>query len=177
VNVIRDQQKRLALKWEGIKPFVSKLYPDEQSRTRDITMVDGRLADLKSGTGEATWRSLRQVFTANGIAIEPFRNAGEFSARVLAYVDEQMKNPSREKYQAFRNKVWDSPIKDQWLPVIPPDELTAKQRADIEERIALWDKQISAALWRWVLIGVFAAALLVLVAVMIRKKKKPALPL
>ena len=76
----------------------------------------------------------------------------------------------------FRQKVWDSPIKDQWLPVIPLDELTAKQRADIDDRIALWDKKISAALWRWVAIGVFAAALLALVAVMIRKKKKPELP-
>jgi len=176
VNVIRDQQKRLALKWDGIKPFVSKLYPDDQSRTRDITMVDGRLADLKSGTGEATWRSIQQVFTANGVAIEPFRNAAEFSARVLAYVDAQLKDPSREKYQAFRQKIWDSPIKDQWFPVIPLDELTAKQRADIEDRIALWDKKISAALWRWVLIGVVAAGLLALVAVVIRKKNKPTLP-
>ena len=146
VNVIRDQQKRLALKWDGIKPFVSKLYPDEQSRTRDITMVDGRLADLKSGTGEATWRSIQQVFTANGITLAPFRNAGEFSTLVLAYIDEQLKNPSREKYRVFRNKVWDSPIKDQWLPVIPMDELTQKQRSDIEERIALWGKKISADL-------------------------------
>ena len=37
VNVIRDQQKRLAVKWDGIKPFVSKLYPDDQTRARDIT--------------------------------------------------------------------------------------------------------------------------------------------
>ncbi|MHB8895044.1 MAG: hypothetical protein ACYC99_07705 [Candidatus Geothermincolia bacterium] len=176
VNVIRDQQQRLAVKWDGIKPFVSKLYPDEQSRTRDITLVDGRLSDLKNGTGEATWRSIRQVFTANGVAIEPFRNAGEFSARVLAYIDEQLKNPSRDKYQVFRHKVWDSPIKDQWLPVIPLEELTEKQRADIEERIALWDKKISAALWRWVIIGVFAAALLALIVVISRKKKKPELP-
>jgi len=176
VNVIRDQQKRLAIKWEGIKPFVSKLYPDEQSRSRDITMVDGRLSDLKSGTGEATWRSIQQVFTANGVAIEPFRNAGEFSARVLAYIDEQLKNPSREKYQVFRQKIWNSPIKDQWFPVIPLDELTEKQRADIEDQIALWDKKISAALWRWVLIGVFAAALLALVVVMVGRKKKPTLP-
>ena len=176
VNVIRDQQKRLAVKWDGIKPFVSKLYPDDQSRTRDITMVDGRLADLKNGTGEATWRSIRQVFTANGIAIEPFFNAGEFSSRVLAYVDGQLKNPSREQYQAFRHKVWDSPIKDQWFPVIPLEELTEKQRADIEDRIALWDKKISAVYWRWALIGVFAAAMIVLVAVLVRRKKKPALP-
>jgi len=176
VNVIRDQQKRLALKWDGIKPFVSKLYPDDQSRTRDITMVDGRLADLKSGTGEATWRSIQQVFTTNGIALAPFRNAGEFSTLVLAYVDAQLKEPSREKYQVFKHKVWDSPIKDQWLPVIPLEELTVKQRADLEDRIALWDKKISAALWRWVLIGGFAAAMLALVVVMVGRKKKPTLP-
>jgi hypothetical protein len=93
-----------------------------------------------------------------------------------ANIDEQLKNPSREKYQAFRHKVWDSPIKDQWFPVIPLDELTAKQRADIEDRIALWDKKISAASLRWVVIGVFAAALLALVAVLIRRKNKPAPP-
>lgn len=175
VNVIRDQQKRLAVKWEGIKPFVSKLYPDEQSRSRDISMVDGRLSDLKSGTGEATWRSIQQVFTSNGVTIAPFRNAGEFSSRVLAYVDEQLQEPSREKYRVFK-KIWDSPIKDQWFPVIPLDDLTAKQRADIEDRVTLWDKKISAILWRWVLIGIFAAAILALVAVLIRKKNKPSPP-
>ena len=61
VTVIRDQQKRLAVKWDGIKPFVSKLYPDEQSRSRDISLVDGRLSELKNGTakrpGEASGRS------------------------------------------------------------------------------------------------------------------------
>jgi hypothetical protein len=171
VKVIRDQQKRLALKWEGIKPFVSKLYPDETSRARDISMVDGRLSDLRRGTGEAVWRSIQQAFTANGIALAPFHNAGEFETLVLAYIDEQMKNPAREKYQVFRNKVWDSPIKDQWLPVIPVDELTAKQRSDIDARVALWDKQISAIYWRWALIGVFATALLALVVVLVRRKK------
>jgi myosin heavy subunit len=176
VNVIRDQQKRLALKWEGIKPFVSKLYPDETSRSRDISMVDGRLSDLKRGTGEATWRSIQQVFSANGIALAPFRNAGEFSTLVLAYIDEQLKNTSREKYQLFKNKVWDSPIKDQWLPVIPLDELTAQQRSDIDARIALWDKKISAQLWRWVLIGIFGAALVAVIAFLVRRKKNPALP-
>jgi hypothetical protein len=175
VKVIRDQQQRLALKWEGIKPFVSKLYPDETSRVRDITLVDGRLADLRKNTGEAIWKSIHRVFTANGIVVDPFRNAGEFSARVQAYVDEQQNNPTREKYRAFR-RVWDSPIKDQWLPVIPIEELTEKQRSDIEERIALWDKKISALYWRWVLGGGFGAALVAVVAVLIRKKKKPALP-
>jgi len=176
VNLIRDQQQRLASKWDGIKPFVSKLYPDEQSRTRDLSLVDGRLADLKSGTGEATWRSIQQIFTANGVEIEPFRNADEFSSRVLAYIDEQLKSPSREKYQAFRRKVWDSPIKDQWLPIVPLEELTEKQRAEIEERIALWDKKNSAIVWRWVAIGAFAAALVALVAVVVRRKKAPTPP-
>jgi hypothetical protein len=176
VNVIRDQQKRLALKWDGIKPFVSKLYPDDQSRTRDISMVDGRLADLKSGTSEAIWRSIQQVFTSNSIAIAPFRNSSEFHTLVLAYIDGQTNSPSRETYQVFRHKVWDSPIKDQWLPIIPIDELTEKQRGDIEERIALWAKKISAIYWRWALIGVFAAAMIAGIAVMIRRKNKPALP-
>ena len=176
VKVIRDQQKRLALKWEGIKPFVSKLYPDEPSRTRDITLVDGRLADLRKDTGAATWRSIQQVFSASGVAVEPFRTAGEFSARVLAYIDEQLKHPSRDKYRAFRHTVWDSPIKDQWLPVIPIEELTEQQRADIEARLALWDRSISAMYWRWALIGGFGAVLIAVVAVLIRRKKKPALP-
>ena len=95
---------------------------------------------------------------------------------MLAYVDEQLKSPSRGQYQTFRHKVWDSPIKDQWFPVIPLEELTEKQRADIEDRISLWDKKISAVYWRWALIGVFAAAMIGLVAVLILRKKKPAPP-
>jgi len=177
VRVLRDQQKRLAVKWEGIKPFVSKLYPDEPTRSRDITTVDGRLTDLKKGTDAAIWRSLQQVFSANGIAIFPFSSGGEFHGSVLVYLDEQLKDPSRARYQLFRNKVWDSPIKDQWLPVIPTDELSERQRLEIEERIALWGKKVSALLWRWVLIGGFivvAAGVGVGVAVaMSRKKKTP----
>ena len=174
VRLLTTQQRNLSAKWEELKPSISKLYPDEPTRVRDITTVDGRLSDLKKSIAAATWRSVHQVFTGQNIAIDPFRNAGEFHARLLAYLDEQVKNPSREKYQLFRHKVWDSPVKDQWLPVIPTDELTEKQRADIEERIALWDKNVTALLWRWVLIGVAAAAVIAIAAAMLLRKKKPA---
>ncbi len=176
VKSIKDRQMKLSGKWDAIKPYVGKLYPDEQIKIRDITAVDDRLSDLKRSVDEATWKSVHQVFTGNNVGIEPFHNAGEFYALVLAYIDEQIKKPSREKYDLFRHKVWDSPIKDQWLPVIPTDELTERQRIDIEERIALWEKKISAILWRWVLIGAFGASLIVVIAVMIRRKKKPMPP-
>lgn len=171
-QAIRDQQRRLAAKWDGIKPFVSKLYPDEQTRARDISMVDGRLSDLKKRTDEATWRSIHQVFAGNRLAVDPFRNAGEFHANLLAYIDGQLRNPSRGTYRVFRQKVWDSPVKDQWYPVIPTDDLTETQRSDIEARIALWDKKAAALLWRWVLIGIFGAAVLATVAVLVLRKKK-----
>jgi len=174
VKLIRDQQKKLSVKWEELKPYVGKLYPDEQTKARDITMVDGRLSDLKKSIDETTWKSIHQVFTAQNIAIGPFHNAGEFYSHLLAYIDEQLKTPSRATYQVFKHKIWDSPIKDQWLPVIPADELTERQRLDIEERIALWDKKISAIYWQGALIGVFGAAMIALVAVMIRRKKKQA---
>lgn len=172
VKVIRDQQRKLAGKWEEIKPFVSKLYPSEQTRTRDISMVDGRLSDLKKRTDEATWRSIHQVFVGNGVAVDPFRNAGEFHANLLGYIDGQLRNPSRETYRVFKQKIWDSPIKDQWLPVIPTDDLTEKQRSDIEERIAMWDKKAAALLWRWVLVGVFGVVVLATIVVLVRRKKK-----
>jgi hypothetical protein len=172
VKVLREQQKRLGDKWEGIKPFVGKLYPDEQSRARDITTVDGRLTDLRKGTSEAIWRSLQQVFSANGVVVSPFRNGSEFHASLIAYLDGQLKDPSRAQHRLFRSKVWDTPIKDQWLPVIPTDQLSEKQVADIEERIALWDKKIAALLWRWVLIGVCGLVVVVAAVVVIRKRSK-----
>ncbi len=174
VKTIRDQQRRLTGKWEEIKPFVGKLYPNEQTRTRDISMVDGRLADLKRRTDEATWRSIHQVFAGNGIAVDPFRTAAEFTTNLMGYIDGQLKNPSRETFQVFKRKVWDSPVKDQWLPVIPTDELTEKQRSDIEARIALWEKKAAALLWRWVLIGLFGVVVLATAAVLILRKKKTA---
>ena len=169
---IRDQQRRLSATWDGIRPYLGKLYPDESTKARDITAVDGRLSDLKKSIEEATWKSINGVFTANNIAIEPFHNAGEMYTHLLAYLDGQLNDLSSERHRVFRRKVWDSPLKDQWLPVIPTDELSEKQRADIDERIALWDKKISALIWRWVLIGVIAAAILAMVVVLIRRKKK-----
>jgi len=174
VKLIRDQQNRLSTKWDGIKPYVGKLYPDEQTKARDITTVDGRLADFKRSIDETTWKSIHRVFTGQGVGIEPFSNAGEFHRQVLAYIDGQLQDPSRERYQVFMRKVWDSPIKDQWLPVIPTDELTVQQRSEIEDRIAQWGKKISAQLWRWVLIGAFGLAVVAAVVVVIRREKKTA---
>ena len=74
----------------------------------------------------------------------------------------------------FKHQIWDSPIKDQWLPVVPADELTAQQRGDIEARIALWGKKVAALLWRWVLIGGFAAVVAAAALVLLLRRKKAA---
>jgi len=174
VKVIRDQQGKISVTWDGIKPFLGKLYPDEQTRARDITTVDGRLLELKRGTDEAAWRGMHQVFTENNVAVAAFHSGAEFSANLLAYIDEQLKNPSRQQHQAFRRKVWDSPIKDQWLPLVSTSELTDQQRGDIEARIALWDKKIASLFWRWVIAGIVGAALVAVIVVLARRKKQPA---
>jgi len=99
--LIRGEERKLASKWNEIKPFVGKLYPDEQARVRDLATVDGRLADWKQRIGEATWKSIHQVFVGQNVDIGSFRSADEFQARLLAYVDEQTKNPSRGSTAPF----------------------------------------------------------------------------
>jgi uncharacterized coiled-coil protein SlyX len=174
VKFVREEQKRLAAKWNEIKPFVAKLYPDEQTRVRDIATVDSRVSEWKSSIDDTTWKSIRQVFVGQNVDIGPFADAGEFHARLLAYIDAQQGKPSRDAYQTFKTKIWDSPIKDQWLAVIPLEELTEKQRAEIEERIALWDKNSAPLVPRWVLIGVLGAVLLGVLVVALRSRKRPA---
>lgn len=172
----RDEHQKLAAKWETIKPQVAKLYPDTQIRTRDITTVDSRITDWKRSIDAAAWKSIQQVFAGQNINVGPFQNGAEFHTRVLAYLDAQLKQPTRDAYNTFKRKAWDSPIKDQWLPLIPADDLTAQQRADIEERITRWDKEIAAIALRRTLIGVGVAALvalIVVVAMISLKKKKP----
>ena len=170
---MREEQRRLSAKWEELKPYLGKLYTDEQARVRDFATVDGRLADWKKNVDEALWRSIQQVFAGQNIDIGPFHSAGEFSTRLLAYIDQQLQNPSRDTYNAFR-RVWDSPIKDTWLPIIPMEELSQQQRGEIEARITLWEKKISALLWRWVLIGAFGVAVVAVILVVSLRKKKPA---
>jgi len=177
VEIIRAEQRRLTTKWNEIRPYVGKLYPDEQNKIQDLASVDSRLSEWEKGIDEATWKGVHQVFVKQNVEIGSFHTAEEFQARLLVYLDDQIQNPSRGKYQAFKNSVWDSPIKDQWLPVIPTAELTAKHRADIEERMILWEKKISALVWRWVLIGVFGIAVIAVVVVLVlRNKKKPGTP-
>lgn len=176
IGLIKDEERKVSSKWNAIKPYVGKLYPDEQSAIRDLGRVDSRLADWKRRIDETTWKSIRQVFAAQNIDIGAFGNADEFEARLLAYVDAQIAAPARGTFRTFKSKVWDSPIKDQWLPVIPTDELTAKQRGDIEARIALWEKKISGLFWRGVLIGLFGAAVVAGVLVWSLRRKKPRPP-
>jgi regulator of replication initiation timing len=176
VQLVREQQRKLAVKWNEIKPLVAKLYQDEQARVRDIATVDTRVADWKKSLDQATWKSIHQVFAGKNMDIGPFSNAGEFHTRLVTYLDEQARSPSRDRYRAFRENVWDSPMKDQWLPVIPTEELTAAQRSDIDQRIAVWSENVSAIVRRWVLIALAGAALLVTAGVLLRRKKQPALP-
>jgi len=175
VGLIKGEERKVTAKWNAIKPYVGKIYPDQQTAERELARVDGRLSDWKRRIGDTTWKSIQQVFVDQKVDIGMFYTAEEFHAHLLAYLDEQLKKPSRAEYQTFKKKVWDSPIKDQWLPVIPTDELTAKQRSDIEERIALWEKKISALFWRWMLIWVFCAAVTggILVVGLRRKKSSP----
>ncbi|HWR98010.1 MAG TPA: hypothetical protein VN317_06265 [Candidatus Methanoperedens sp.] len=173
LKLIREEQLKLSTKWDSIKPFVAKLYPDEQSRVRDIATVDGRVADWKRSINETTWKSIHQAFAGAKVDVGPFQTAAEFHTRLLAYLDEQVRTPSREKHRAFR-QVWDSPIKDQWLPLIPTDELTSQQRGEIDERITRWDEAISAMLRRWVMLGALGVVLLAAILVLLRRKKKPA---
>ena len=175
LKTIREEQSKLSAKWEEIKPYVAKIYPDEQSRTRDLATVDGRVADWKKSIDATTWKSIHQAFVGQNVDIGPFESGAEFHTRLLAYLDEQLRDPSREKYLTFKNKVWDSPMKDQWLPLVPADELTDRQRSEIDERVARWDNAIASQLRRWILLGVLGAALLVALAVLLRKKKKPAI--
>ncbi len=176
VGLIKYEEEKVSAKWQAIRPFIGKLYPDEQLAIRDLSRVDGRLSDWRKRIDETTWKSLRQVFAEQHVEIGSFTNADEFHARLLAYIDEQTASPSRARFRAFKTKVWDSPIKDQWLPVIPTDELTVEQRGDIERRIALWEKKISMLFWRGVLIGVFAAIVAAVVLVLILKRKRPRPP-
>ena len=171
MKAIRDEQKKLSDKWNEIKPYVAKLYPDEQARVRDVASVDSRVSDWKMRIDETTWKSIYHVFSEQNVDIGAFSNAGEFHTRVLAYIDQQMRNPSRDAYQAFRQKIWDTPIKDQWLPVISIEELSQQQRSEIEARISLWEKKVSAIFLRWVLIGVAVVAVLAVLLVMVRRKK------
>lgn len=176
VQLVREEQKKVAVKWDEIKPFVSKLYQDDAAKVRDIATVDTRVADWKKSLGQATWKSVHQVFVGQNVDIGPFATADEFHARLVAYLDDQAARPSRERLRAFRQKVWDSPMKDQWLPVISLEELTAPQRSDIEQRLAVWDKNVAATFQRWLLIALAGAALVAVAAVLLLRKKQPATP-
>lgn len=168
---IREEQQKLSARWEELKPYIGKLYADEQARTRDLATVDGRLADWQRNVDAAIWKGLHQAFAAQNIDLGPFGNGGEFSAQLLAYIDRQIQAPSRDTYTTFRQRVWDSPVKDTWLPIIPLEELSQQQRSEIEARIALWEKKISALLWRWVLIGGGVVVLALILVLSLRKKK------
>jgi hypothetical protein len=135
--------------------------------------VDTRVAEWKTSLDKTTWKSIHQVFAGQNVDIGPFDNAAEFHTRLVAYLDKQAQNPSRQQYQTFKQKVWESPMKDQWLPIIPTEELTAAQRSDIEQRIALWGKNVAAIMQRWALIALAAAALVVAATLLLRRKKQP----
>jgi predicted nucleic acid-binding Zn-ribbon protein len=174
LKAARDEERKLAAKWDEIKPFVAKIYPDEQSRVRDIATVDGRIADWNKSIDATAWKSIHQLFVTQGVDIGLFATAAEFHARLLAYVDAQTREPSRERFLAFKEKVWDSPLKDQWLPLIPNEELSAAQRAGMDQRVAAWAEAISAQLRKRALLGVLAAAVLIGLAVALLRRKKPA---
>ena len=60
---IMEQQQKLAVKWDEIKPLVGKLYQNEEAKVRDIATVDTRVADTED---KAVKLALEQMRAAVG---------------------------------------------------------------------------------------------------------------
>ncbi len=174
VMFIKEEHKKFSGLWKKVSPSIGQLYPDEATKAQSIGMVDNKISSWKNKIEATIWKSIYLEFTKQNISVQQFKNATEFHDNLLTYIDLEMQQPSKEKFIAFNDSVWEPVIKDQWMAVIQSDNsLTEPQRIEIEDKIDLWGKNFSSGMWIWfVLGGLGIVFLLIIIALVIKLKKK-----
>jgi hypothetical protein len=180
VAIIRQQQ-RFQSQWNGLGPKIAALYATGKQKKNEVAVVDSMLSTWGGKVDNAMWRSLNSLFKDKGFAVKEFKNGDEFTANLIAFIDEQIQNPNKEMMEIrsklfanFDENVWQSDLSTNWLPaLVDCGKITEAQKKDIEDKVDTWRSSVNPGA-SWVIYVLILGVIAIVVAAVIRLRKRKA---
>ncbi len=175
---ITRQQAIFESQWKAFGPQIAAIYVSAKKKKTEITTVDSLLTTWSSKVQSGMWNSIASLCTDNGFPLPPFTNGTEFYMSLVSYIDDEIKNTKQDpedvrarRYNDFRDKIWVSSLKSQWLPLlVETGHLSTEQKATIETKMEEWKKSITPT--SWIVYALIVTFLIIFVVALFAFRKK-----
>ena len=164
------EQEKLSNIWERFKPKLESMYGQDSVSVASMQNIQAALYDWANQIDTSPWKNLHTVFTDNGFELNSFQNGLEFKNAVLKFVDQEIQQNKKKRYNLFVENMWAEEIEPQWLPyLIDTHRLTTDDTDEINSKITEWSSLSNHLIW--FIIGGVVICVFVIGSVIIRRRK------
>ena len=181
LNSMKKQQAEFENIWHNVGPSIADIYSEKKDNTQSVNDVDAVFANWNNTMDQVAWKSIRQKFSDNGIALNNFSNGDEFVQAMNSYIDDEIKNSkangsdAKTLYSVFADSVWSNQIRPAWIPYLVSNKLLTNADDDrIEAKIDQWKDTLFQTnyTWLYIILGVLALIIIVSLVKAFSSKKK-----
>ncbi len=172
LNKIKAQQEKFVQIWKNVGSELAKVYTGKRKDLTNLNEIDQDFALWNLKINNEAWDSMNNEFADHQINFTPFTNGGEFTASVISFIDDAIKNTdkngkvgSENLYKNFVDNIWNENIGNAWIPFLLENKmLSREQKAMMEAKMASWNNAIHPVGFNWIyiILVVFLVAIIVL---------------
>jgi|SRR5690554_788023 len=182
IEELKNRQYNFFRIWRSVGPVLVEIYSEKGKSTNDLKEIDEAFSRWHSELNREVWESIRTEFAKNDINLQDFSNGKEFTAVIINYINDEIKNAdinnnAEATYKKFVDSTWYKSVKPEWVVFLKDNEMLEEEEEDsIEVMIASWKNTVypDGVNWLYIVIAVLVIALLIFL--FIRKNKKSTQP-
>lgn len=166
-----NEQRRFESSWKGVGQKLSKAYVPSSLQAKEISEINGLIANWRTLADGIFWKGLNEVFAAEKLPIVPFNNGEEMQRNIIKFIDDETVNTSNRNsadqkmiFESFAYNTWGSKLKPSWIPIMVRNGLfTEEQMNEIDAKTKVWSAAmtpVESKTLSYLLIGALVIAIL-----------------
>lgn len=178
ITKIKKQENQFENLWKAMSSKMIEIYSERGENAKDVSEINAGFNNWRKALYLEAWSTIRQDFRSHGINLNNFTSGGEFTSRVTAFINDEIKNAklqgdeSRKMYKMFADSAWFGDFKPKWMVYLTENKMLAESQKDsIENKIAEWKDAAFPASYTWIYILVGAFIIFVVIPLIIKRKK------
>ena len=176
---IKKQQGEFSKTWRYIGLKLIDVYAADEKKSGEIQTIDSLFSRWYKAVDKEAWYTIREEFAENGIQLQSFTDAEQFTAVVVAFINDEIKNigvkseiESKNVYDNFADSTWFASIEPNWMPYLLDNKLiTDVQKDEIENKINEWKSGIYPFNW-WLYLIIALVIIGAVIFIVMRRKPK-----
>jgi len=176
---IKKQQGEFSKTWRYIGLKLIDVYAADEKKSGEIQTIDSLFSRWYKAVDKEAWYTIREEFAENGIQLQSFTDAEQFTAVVVAFINDEIKNigvkseiESKNVYDNFADSTWFASIEPNWMPYLLDNKLiTDVQKDEIENKINEWKSGIYPFNW-WIYLIIALVIIGAVIFIVLRRKPK-----